>query len=113
MVKNKHPKRGDVWWVNFDPRIGSEIRKTRPAVVISNDISNAHLDRFQVVPLTSNSDKLYPSESYVVVKKKKGKAMTDQIMTIDQERLAKKETTISPKELLELEKVLRLQLGLK
>jgi len=48
------PKRGEVWWVCFDPTQGTEVSKQRPAIVVSNNNSNKHLDRCQVVPLTSN-----------------------------------------------------------
>ena len=47
-------KRGEVWWVNLDPSIGTEIKKTRPAVIISNDSANKFLNRVQIIPLTSN-----------------------------------------------------------
>jgi mRNA interferase MazF len=60
-------KRGEVWWVEFDPAVGSEIRKTRPAVIVSNDAANRHLARVVVVPVTSNTAKVYPAEAVVTL----------------------------------------------
>ena len=64
----KAPQRGEVWWVAFDPSIGGEIRKTRPAVIVSNDAANAALKRVQIVPLTSTVGRLYPAEAFVALR---------------------------------------------
>ncbi len=70
-------QRGEVWWVEFDPAVGSEIRKTRPAVIVSNDAANRHLARVVVVPVTSNTGRQYPGEAIVTVGGQSSKAMAD------------------------------------
>jgi mRNA interferase MazF len=59
-VESTEPRRGEVWWVAFDSSLGGEIKKTRPAIVVSNDAANRMLKRVQVVPLTSKVQRLYP-----------------------------------------------------
>ena len=106
-------KRGEIWWINFDPSVGQEIRKKRPAVVISNNTSNKYLRRYQVVPLSSRSGKLYPSEALVLFDGNKSKAMADQLTTVSELRFINKAGDITANELKEVEQVIRLQLGLK
>jgi len=79
--------RGEVWWIRFDPSVGGEIQKIRPAIILSNDRSNKYLNRVQVIPLTSKVDRLYPSEVFVTLEGKKAKALADQLMHCQQAAL--------------------------
>ena len=81
------PRRGDVYWVALDPTLGSEIQKTRPAVIVSNNSCNAFGARVVVLPLTSNVDSLYPGEALITVKGKPSRALGDQIRSLDKSRL--------------------------
>ncbi len=105
-------KRGEVWWINFEPSIGGEIRKQRPAIIVSNDAANHYLNRTQVVPITSNVDKLYPSEAYMTFRGKKSKAMADQITTVSKKRLINSADSISKTEMEGISKAITTQLDL-
>jgi mRNA interferase MazF len=105
-------KRGEVWWVDFEPATGSEVRKTRPAVIVSNDAANGAMHRVQVVPVTSSISRLYIFESVINVKGASGKVMADQIMTADKQRLKKRIGRVTPAEMLGIERAIRIQLGI-
>ncbi len=105
-------KRGEVWWVNFDPSVGGEIQKQRPAVIVSNDAANRFLNRLQVVPMTSRMDRVYPSEAVVHVGRQQRKVMADQITTVSKQRLADRMGRLSGSDLAKVEHVLMIQLGL-
>src|SRR5271166_1622223 len=92
-------RRSEVWWVSFAGSSGGEVRKTRPAVIVSNDAANQYANRLQVVPLSSKTDKLYPCEARVTVDGRESKAMADQIMTESKERLIERVGILSRHEM--------------
>ena len=105
-------KRGDVWWLEFDLAIGSEILKTRPALILSNDAANRNLARVVVVPLSSNTQKIYPGEALVTVAGQSSKAMADQIMASDKSRLKSQLGSVGKADMQAVEDAIRVHLGL-
>ena len=105
-------KRGDVFWVNFEPSLGGEIKKRRPAVVISTDKANPYLNRVVVIPISSNLSKIYPSEAKVIIRDKQSKAMADQIRTISKTRLISKIQSLTSEEMKQIEEKIKLFLEL-
>ena len=108
-----YPRRGEVWWVSFDPSIGGEIQKTRPAIVISNDAANSALNRVIVIPITSQVAKVYPAEVVIIVNGEQRKAMADQIMTASKQRLKNKLGNLSRADVTAVESAVLLQLGIR
>ena len=109
----KLPRRGDVYWVALDLTIGAEIKKTRPAVIVSNNSCNTFGSRVVVLPLTSNVDSLYPGEAIVVVDGKPARALGDQIRSLDKSRLRSRIDTVSQDELAAIDEAIRIPFALR
>jgi mRNA interferase MazF len=108
-----HPRRGEVWWVAFDPSLGGEIQETRPALIVSNNAANAALNRVIVIPLTSQTSKIYPGEAMVTLNGEQRKAMGDQVMTASKQRLRTKLGSLDSTDMTAVENALLLQLGIR
>ena len=98
--------RFDVYLINLDPTVGSEIQKIRPCLIISPDEMNKYIRTVIVAPLTS-AGKDYPTRVSCKFKKKRGQIVLDQIRTIDKARLIKKLGSIDPETQLEVISVLQ------
>lgn len=108
----KTPRRGDVYWVALDPTLGTEIQKTRPGIVVSNDSCNTYGSRVVVLPITSNVESLYPGEALIQVGGKTVRALGDQIRSIDKARLRNRIGRLSQAEMQDVDDALRVTLSL-
>ncbi len=106
-------RRGAAYWVDFDPARGGEIRKRRPAVIVSNDSAIRVQNRVQVVPLTSNVSRVFRWEAPVQLNGVAHKALADQLRTVAKQRLGSKIGDLSPSDLILVERAIRVQLGLR
>ena len=105
--------RGEVWWVSFDPALGGETQKTRPAVILSNNAANSVLNRVVVIPLSSQTAKIYPAEAIVNLNGEERKAMADQIMAVSKQRLKNKIGSLTAKDVVGVENALLSHLAIR
>jgi len=105
--------RREVWWVDFSKSVGSEIQKERPAIIVSNDVSNRFLSRVQVVPLTTKIGTVYPNQALVLLRGKKNKALADQLTTVDKSRLKNLAGQVSLPDMKKVEDAILVQLELR
>ena len=106
------PKRGEIYWVDLDPTVGSEIQKTRPALIISNDAGNEFSSRVIIAPITSSAAKIFPFQVPIDLNDKPRKILLDQIRTIDKARLKNKITAVPKPIMVLVEKAIKVSLSL-
>ena len=117
MAKVGSPSRGEIYLVNFDPTLGSEIRKTRPALIIQNNVANQFSPIIIVAAITSKyDDKLYPTEVLILANtsglKQDSVILLNQIRSIDRQRLSKKIGKLPEATLKKVEAAIKVSLGL-
>jgi mRNA interferase MazF len=105
--------RGEVYWARFPQGIGGEIRNDRPAVIVTNNAALASaLNRVQVVPLTSNTERVFRGEAVVEFLAGRSKALATQLGTIDRSRLGRRMGALSPADMRRVDEAIKEQLGL-
>ena len=109
------PKRGEIWKVHFDPTVGGEIKKSRPAVVISNDHNNRYAFTVTVLPITDKGQEVFPFEVFLPKTteglNKDSKIKCQQVRTVDKSRLAQLLGHVDGQVLALIERSIGLHLG--
>src|ERR1700690_3116570 len=108
----KYLKRGEIYWVEFDPSVGKETQKTRPGLIVSNDIGNEVSDIVMIAPITSKTDKLYPVEVKITLDGKEGKIMLNQCKAIDKSRLKAKMGSVDSDTMRSVEEAIKIVFAL-
>jgi mRNA interferase MazF len=112
------PRRGEIYWVDLDPTVGTEIAKARPALIISNDVGNQYSPRLIVAPITSQHvDRVYPFEVLIPVGEanlpQRSKVLLNQIRSIDKRRMGRYIDTLPSDRMLQVNQAIRLSLALE
>lgn len=112
-----HPRRGDIYLVNFDPTIGAEIKKTRPAIIVQNDIANRHSPITIVAAITSQfNEPLYPTEVHIKAPEggltSDSVALLNQIRSIDKRRLVKRVGVVRSETMEGVDRAIQISLGI-
>ena len=110
------PRRGELYWVDLDPTIGSEIAKTRPCLIVSNDVGNQYSGRVIVAALTSSGlSRIYPFEVLVPAGDgglaEASKVLLDQIRSVDKRRIGRRIGSLSPTLMRAVNRAIRLSLA--
>lgn len=113
-----HFRRGDIVWVNLDPSVGSEIRKKRPAVVVSNDAANRRYHQVTLLPITSQkTETVEPFQAFINCEEsglaKNSKALAEQIRTVSKLRITSRIGHLDPETLKKIEGALKVHLDLE
>jgi mRNA interferase MazF len=112
MGMKKNLKRGDIYWLSFDPTMGTEIKKTRPALIVSNNAGNKMSSRIIVAPITSNTTHLFPFEVELTINSKNCKVLLDQLRCTDKLRLGSYITSLDKEAMEQVDKALKIALAI-
>ena len=108
MSGKKFPKRGEIFWVELDPTLGRETKKTRPALIVSNDVGNEFSNVIMIAPITSKVENVYPFEVKISLKDKSAKIMLNQCRAIDKSRIKGKMDSVDSKTMKEVVEAIKI-----